>query len=115
MFRSFFLFFLIFLNTFSLNLTETEKTWIKNNRDKTFSIDIYSPNHVYLYTKETGELAGVYIEFFKKLEQETGLKFKIQSLNKVKMKNLLGSGEGDILFNVARTPKRERFYFFIPT
>lgn len=115
LFRSFFLFFLIFLNTFSLNLTETEKTWIKNNRDKTFSIDIYSPNHVYLYTKETGELAGVYIEFFKKLEQETGLKFKIQSLNKVKMKNLLGSGEGDILFNVARTPKRERFYFFIPT
>ena len=31
------------------------------------------------------------------------------------MKNLLTTGEGDILFNVAKTPERERSYFFIPT
>ncbi|MGL4509960.1 substrate-binding periplasmic protein, partial [Cetobacterium sp.] len=115
MFKSFLLFFLIFLNIFSLEFSKEEKSWIKNNKNKIFSIDIYSPNHVYLYQKDSGELAGVYIEFFEKLEQETGLKFKIQSTNKNKMKNLLSNGNGDILFNVAKTPKREKNYFFLPT
>lgn len=115
MLKYFFLFFLIFLNTFSLNLTKTEKSWIKNNKNKTFLVDIYSPNHVYLYQKESGELAGVYIEFFNELEQQTGLKFKIQSAKKEYMKSLLNSGDGDILFNVAKTSEREKYYFFIPT
>lgn len=115
MLKSFFLFFLIFLNTFSLNLTKTEKAWIKNNKNKTFLVDIYSPNHVYLYKKDSGELAGVYIEFFQKLEQKTGLKFKIQDSDKREMKELLINGDGDILFNIAKTPQRERLYFFLPT
>lgn len=115
MFKYFFLFILIFLNTFSLDLTAEEKTWIKNNQTKTFSIEIYSPNHVYLYQKDSGKLSGVYIEFFEKLEQETGLKFKIQSTDKNHMKILLKNGDGDILFNIAKTPERERHYFFIPT
>ncbi|MGL4802365.1 MAG: HD domain-containing phosphohydrolase [Cetobacterium sp.] len=76
---------------------------------------MYSPNHVYLYQKNSKELAGVYIEFFNKLEKETGLKFKIQSREKEDVKNLLINGEGNILFNVAKTPERERSYFFIPT
>ena len=115
MLKSFFLFFLIFLNTFSLNLTKTEKAWIKNNKNKTFLVDIYSPNHVYLYKKDSGELAGVYMEFFQKLEQKTGLKFKIQDSDKREMKELLINGDGDILFNVAKTPQREKLYFFLPT
>ncbi|MCQ8212231.1 transporter substrate-binding domain-containing protein [Cetobacterium somerae] len=115
MFKSFFLFFLIFLNAFSLDLTKSEKSWIKENKNKVFLVDSYNPNHVYLYKKDSGELAGVYIEFFEKLEQETGLKFKIQASGKNKMKNLLTNGEGDILFNVAKTAQREKNYFFIPT
>ena len=115
MLKSFFLFFFIFLNVFSLDLTKIEKSWIKENKNKVFTIDIYSPNHVYLYRENSGKLAGVYIEFFKKLEQESGLKFKIQDSNKDKMKKLLLNGSGDILFNVAKTPQREAHYFFIPT
>ena len=69
MFKSFLLFFFIFLNTFSLELSKEEKSWIKNNKNKIFLIDIYSPNHVYLFQKDSGKLAGVYIEFFEKLEQ----------------------------------------------
>ncbi|MGL5411331.1 MAG: transporter substrate-binding domain-containing protein, partial [Cetobacterium sp.] len=115
MVRSFFLFFLIFLNIFPIEFSKDEKSWIKNNKNKIFLIDIYHPNHVYLYQKNSGELAGVYIRFFEKLEQKTGLKFKIQSTNKMKMKNLLKNGDGDILFNVAKTPEREKNYFFIPT
>ena len=115
MFKSFLLFFFIFLNTFSLELSKEEKSWIKNNKNKIFLIDIYSPNHVYLFQKDSGKLAGVYIEFFEKLEQEPGLKFKIQSTDKNHMKNLLKNGEGDILFNIAKTPEREKYYFFIPT
>ena len=91
------------------------KSWIKNNKNKIFLIDIYSPNHVYLFQKDSGKLAGVYIEFFEKLEQETGLKFKVQSTDKNHMKNLLKNGEGDILFNIAKTPEREKYYFFVPT
>ncbi|MGL5622761.1 HD domain-containing phosphohydrolase, partial [Cetobacterium sp.] len=102
-------------NIFSLDLTKVEKSWIKKNKDKVFFIDIYSPNHVYLYKKDSGELAGVYMEFFEKLQQETELKFKIQNSNKNAMKKLLLNGSGDILFNVARTPQREKKYFFIPT
>ncbi|MGL5413226.1 transporter substrate-binding domain-containing protein, partial [Cetobacterium sp.] len=115
MIKSFFVFFFIFSNIFSLDLTKVEKSWIKKNKDKVFFIDIYSPNHVYLYKKDSGELAGVYMRFFEKLEQKTGLKFKIQSTNKMKMKNSLKNGDGDILFNVAKTPEREKNYFFIPT
>lgn len=115
MFKSFLLFFFIFLNTFSLELSKEEKSWIKNNKNKIFLIDIYSPNHVYLFQKDSGKLAGVYIEFFEKLEQETGLKFKVQSTDKNHMKNLLKNGEGDILFNIAKTPEREKYYFFVPT
>ncbi|MGL5457995.1 MAG: transporter substrate-binding domain-containing protein, partial [Cetobacterium sp.] len=107
MIKSFFVFFFIFSNIFSLDLTKVEKSWIKKNKDKVFFIDIYSPNHVYLYKKDSGELAGVYMRFFEKLEQKTGLKFKIQSTNKMKMKNSLKNGDGDILFNVAKTPERE--------
>ncbi|MGL4633196.1 MAG: HD domain-containing phosphohydrolase [Cetobacterium sp.] len=115
MIKSFFVFFFIFSNIFSLDLTKVEKSWIKKNKDKVFFIDIYSPNHVYLYKKDSGELAGVYMEFFEKLQQETELKFKIQNSNKNAMKKLLLNGSGDILFNVARTPQREKKYFFIPT
>lgn len=115
MFKYFLIFFIIFLNTFSLNLTNSEKYWIKNNKNNVFYIDIYNPNHVYLYQKESKELAGVYIEFFNKLEKKTGLKFKIQSDTKEELKTLLIKGEGDILFNVAKTSEREKYYFFIPT
>ncbi|MGL4865863.1 MAG: HD domain-containing phosphohydrolase [Cetobacterium sp.] len=115
MFKSFLLFFFIFLNTFSLEFSKDEKSWIKNNKNKLFLINIYSPNHVYLYKKESGELAGVYIEFFNELEQQTGLKFKIQSIEKEDMKNLMTNGDGDILFNVAKTSEREKYYSFIPT
>lgn len=115
MFKYFLLFFIIFSNVFSLNLTKSEKYWIKNNQNHIFFIDVYNPNHVYLYQKNSGELAGVYIEFFNKLEKETGLKFKIQSDGKEEVKNLLTNGAGDILFNVAKTPEREKHYFFIPT
>lgn len=115
MFKYFLLFFNIFLNTFSLNLTNSEKYWIKNNKNHIFYIDIYNPNHVYLYQKDSGKLAGVYIEFFDKLEKKTGLKFKIQLDKKKEIKTLLTNGKGDILFNVAKTPEREKYYFFIPT
>lgn len=115
MFKYFLVFFIIFLNTFSLNLTNSEKYWIKNNKNHIFYIDIYNPNHVYLYQKDSKELAGVYIEFFNKLEKKTGLKFKIQTNKKEDIKNLLTKGNGDILFNVAKTPEREKYYFFIPT
>lgn len=115
MVKSFFLFFLIFLNIFPIEFSKDEKSWIKNNKNRIFLIDIYHPNHVYLYQKSSGELAGVYMESFEKLGQETGLRFKIQSTNKMKMKNLLKNGDGDILFNVAKTPEREKNYFFIPT
>ena len=115
MFKYFLVFFIIFLNTFSLNLTNSEKYWIKNNKNHIFYIDIYNPNHVYLYQKDSKELAGVYIEFFNKLEKKTGLKFKIQTNKKENVKNLLTKGNGDILFNVAKTPEREKYYFFIPT
>ena len=115
MLKFFLLFIFIFLKAFSLSLTKTEKLWIENNKDKTFLIDIYSPNHVYLYQKKSGELAGVYIEFFEKLTQQTGLKFKIQSADKDEMKKLLKDGGGDILFNIAKTSERENHYFFIPT
>lgn len=115
MLKYFFLFFLIFFNIFSLDLTQTEKSWIKNNKNKIFSVDVYSPNHVYLYKNNSEKLAGVYIEFFQQLEQKTGLKFKIQDSSKEEMKKLLINGNGDILFNVAKIPQRERLYFFLPT
>lgn len=111
MFKSFLLFFFIFLNIFSLELSKEEKSWIKNNKNKIFLIDIYSPNHVYLFQKDSGKLAGVYIEFFEKLEQETGLKFKVQSTDKNHMKNLLKNGEGIFFLILLKLLKEKNIIF----
>ncbi|MGL5981861.1 MAG: HD domain-containing phosphohydrolase [Cetobacterium sp.] len=109
----FFLF--LFTQIFCINLTTEENEWINKNQKNIFNIFIYNPNHIYFFKKENDELGGVYIDFFKKISYETGLKFNIKIGNREEFQTLLNNADGDILFNPSKTYPREQKYFFVPT
>ena len=105
----------LFLNTFSIDLTLQEKNWINKNLNKEIKISVYNPRHIYLYKNDLGDLSGVYTELFDEISEQTNLKFSFKNLNREEILNLVKSGDGDIVFDVARTPEREKYYSFLPT
>ncbi|MGL5962550.1 MAG: transporter substrate-binding domain-containing protein, partial [Cetobacterium sp.] len=109
----FFLF--LFTQIFCINLTTEENEWINKNQKNVFNIFIYNTNNIYFFKKENDELSGVYIDFFKKISYETGLKFNIEIGSRNQLQSLLSKGEGDILFSPHKTNLREHSYFFVPT
>ncbi|MGL4672322.1 HD domain-containing phosphohydrolase [Cetobacterium sp.] len=110
-----FFFCILFNYIFCVNLTLDEKEWISNQKENIFNIYIYNPNHIFFFRKKNDEIGGVYYDFFKKVSDETGLKFEFKSIDRNNILKLLKNGDGDIIFNPSKTTSREGKYFFLPT
>ncbi|MGL5000065.1 MAG: HD domain-containing phosphohydrolase [Cetobacterium sp.] len=113
--RTLIYFFILFSYIFCINLTPSEKEWISDNKNKAFDVYIHNPDNIFFFRKQNNEIAGVYYQFFKKVEKETGLKFNFKTIDRINILNLLENGKGDILFNPSKTIEREKNYFFLPT
>ncbi|MGL6166736.1 MAG: HD domain-containing phosphohydrolase [Fusobacteriaceae bacterium] len=88
---------------------------MNKNKNKVINVYFYNPNHIYFFQKENGKLAGVYIDFFKKITYETGLKFNITVKQREDLRNILKNGEGDIVFNSSKVESREKLYYYLRT
>ncbi|MGL4868514.1 MAG: HD domain-containing phosphohydrolase [Cetobacterium sp.] len=103
------------MNIFSIEMSDEEKTWLKDNKNRVINIDIYNPHSIYFFQKEEDVLGGVYIDFFRKISDETGLKFNINTNSRTELQEIMKNGEGDILFNSRKIAEREELYYYIPT
>ncbi|MGL5797992.1 MAG: hypothetical protein ACRCYT_07285, partial [Cetobacterium sp.] len=96
-------------------MSDKEKTWLKNNKNRIINIDIYNPHNIYFFQKEDDELGGVYVDFFEKITDEIGLEFNIKVISRHEIGTLFNSRNGDIIFNSTKTVDRENFYYYIST
>ncbi|MGL4977638.1 MAG: HD domain-containing phosphohydrolase [Cetobacterium sp.] len=103
------------MNIFSIQMSDKEKKWLNDNKNRVVNIDIYNPHNIYFFQKEDEELGGVYVDLFKKITNETGLKFNIRVQSLYEIRTILKRGIGEIVFNSTITPERERTYYYIST
>ena len=96
----------------SVKLTEQEKTWLLENKDRTLIMGVvpYSGTDYYQYD---GEDRGYLLGLQKSLEEELGLQITIEaSQNWSQIYEGLQNGDIDILCGANETPERKEFMFF---
>lgn len=108
-----FIFFIVYITSFSLKLTKSEELWLEKNKGKTFTLAIANTSNPFYYIDNFHHPKGVYIDFFHYLEKHMDIKFKYIDKPNKELTSLLNKGAIDIGLDMANTPKRKENYYFI--
>lgn len=96
----------------AVRLTEQEKKWLEDNKNRVLIMGLvpYSGTDYYQYN---GEDRGYLLELQKSLQEELGLKIKIEATKSwAQIYKGLQDGDIDILCGANETPERKRFMSF---
>lgn len=95
----------------SIELTDSEKQWLRNNNNITVALFPYYPP--YQFVNDKGNIDGIYIDFLELIEQKINHKFQRKvytdwsTLVKEKKEN-----KNDIILEIQQSPSRDEYLNF---
>lgn len=99
----------------TIKLLPFEKKWITENKNKKITVYYTGERDSFFYEdRKTGEIRGVYADFFRKIYDDTGIDFELKPLERAAYKEIMNkNSETAIFLKAARTGKREEKYKYL--
>lgn len=97
--------------SYKLNLTQSEKNWIKRNKKIVIAFDgDYAP---YSYKTKSGSFEGIAVDFVNEISHRTGIKFKIYSNGTwANLYTAALNRKVDVVATLVKRKEREKFFNF---
>lgn len=96
----------------SIELTQEEALWLKNNNEFSFYNDDYDSRLFYI---ENGQFKGLYRNLIQDINKKLNTNFQIKVKDVDALHHMFNAYERGAYFDFANTKERSEHYFFVPT
>jgi len=98
----------------NINLSESEKIWLRNNKGKTFTLATEDSDNLKYYLDKNGNYKGEIIDVANIIEKNLGIKIKIVPFENItEFVSSIGSNTYDIYYGPLKNDYRSKYLNFI--